>query len=54
MMNSLEIHGITEDPQENVLSIVKEVEKGLISYQIEDFMIDAYHHLGQKKSQEEP
>lgn len=43
--NCLEIHGIPQDANENVLSIVKEVGKAL-DFPISDSMIDACHRLG--------
>lgn len=45
--NTLEINGIPETANENVLEIVKTMGRSL-DYQITDDMVDACHRLGQK------
>jgi hypothetical protein len=44
-VNSLEIHGIPLDKNENVLTVVKQVGKAL-DLEITDAMVDACHRLG--------
>lgn len=51
--NSLEIHGIPVDNNENVLQVVKEVGRAL-DMDISDTMVDACHRLGNKQNNNPP
>lgn len=51
--NSVEIHGIPVETNENVLNIVKEVGKAL-DLNISDSMVDACHRLGNKQNGNPP
>lgn len=51
--NSLEIHGIPMEKNENVISIVKEVGRAL-DLDISDSMVDACHRLGNKQQNGNP
>lgn len=48
-INSLEIHGIPQTPNENVLTVVKEVGKAL-DLEITDAMVDVCHRLGRSSN----
>ncbi|XP_046681380.1 uncharacterized protein LOC124368148 [Homalodisca vitripennis] len=52
-LNAVEIHGIPEEKNEDVISIVKEVGKAL-DMTISDTMIDACHRLGRRTDPNRP
>lgn len=51
--NCLEIQGVPEEKEENVMNVVKKVGKAL-DMQIDDLMIDACHRIGRKTDREHP
>lgn len=52
-LNTVEIHGVPESKNEDVLQIVKEVGKGL-AFEITESMIDACHRLGRRSGPDSP